>query len=506
MKKGNVSVFLALLFPLVLALVLTLLESARYGGLRLQARNAGNAAADSVMAGYNRTLLRRYGLLFYDGSGGAGLISYEDMEEEFSDWFRRNLPDGRVSGSLFRTELSEAKAADVVTATDYNGEVFIRSALDFYKFGAAADLLNELEEQAGLLESGGNALSQAENDKDTLTSTDWGGSASPEGRNGQAVFMRCIRFMEAEDSGEDFDNERLQEDIANSPIGKTDEEKAKGFLALVVPEDRKVSADSADLSEAPSKTALDPRETTGADLLEDGLRKVLFNEYILSQFCCFTDESDKAGLKYQTEYVLFGGASDEQNLKSAVNRIMWIREGMNLLHILGSDKWSLVEELAAALFSWTENPLIIGLAAMAMAAAWAYGEAVLDMRALLNKKKVPYLKTEEDWTLSIEGLMNDGWEGRLEAKSSETGMGYEGYLRLMLYLNDVHQLSYRTMDLVQDDMRLSYPHFLMYTQIYAVEFLAKLKAPPLYSALPMVFGRFGGLVDYAWEERFSEVY
>ena len=82
MKKGNVSVFLALLFPLVLALVLTLLESARYGGLRLQARNAGNAAADSVMAGYNRTLLRRYGLLFYDGSGGAGLISYEDLEEE----------------------------------------------------------------------------------------------------------------------------------------------------------------------------------------------------------------------------------------------------------------------------------------------------------------------------------------------------------------------------------------------------------------------------------------
>ena len=500
------SVFLALLFPLVLALVLTLLESARYGGLRLQARNAGNAAADSVMAGYNLTLFKRYGLLFYDGSVGSGLISFEDLEEEFSTWFERNLPEAYGSGSLFRTELSGVKAADIVTATDYNGEVFIRSALDFYKFGAAADLLTSLEEQAGMLQEGGSMLDQAESDKDTLKSTDWGGSPSPDGSTGTVSFMRCIRFMEAEDGGEDFDNERLQDDIAQSPIGKTDEEKAKGFLALVVPSNRLVSAYSADLSEAPSKISVDPRETTGADLLEDALRKVMFNEYILSQCSCFTDAPDKAGIKYQTEYVLFGASSDEQNLKSAVNRIMWIREGMNLLHILGSDKWSLVEEVAAALFSWTENPIIIGLAAMAMAAAWAYGEAILDMRALLNKKKVAFAKTDEDWTLSIDGLMNNDWDGGIEAKDSETGLSYEGYLRLMLYLNDVHTLAYRTMDLIQDDVRLEHPHFLMSTQIYAVEFLAEMKARPLYSALPVVFGRFGGLVNYEWEERFSEVY
>ena len=503
MKKGNVSIFLALLFPLVLALLLTLLESARYGGIRLQAESAGNAAVDSVMAGYNRTLLDRYGLLFYDGGKGTGLISFEDLEEEFTEYFRRNMPEG--SGSLFKSTLSEVKTADLVTATDYNGEVFIRSALDFYKFGAAADLLSELEDQASELKEGEAALNRANGDKSTLQDTDWGGNASPEGSLGTVSFMRQIRFMDGEDDG-GFDDDRLKQDLADSPIGKTDEEKAKGFLALVVPSDRQVSVYTADLAEAPSKISVDPRETTGSDVLEDALRKVMFNEYVLSQFTCFTDDPDKNGFRYQTEYVLFGNASDEQNLKSAVNRIMWMREGMNLVHILSSDKWSAVEDLATVLFAWTENPVIIELAAMAMAAAWAYGEAVLDMRALLHGKKVAFVKTDDTWTLSLEGLTDMDWESGIEAKSSESGMNYEGYLRLMLYLNNVHAVAYKTMDLVQDDVRQKYPGFYMAAQIYAVEFKAAMKAAPLFSALPAAFGFFGSGFRYEWEERFSEVY
>ena len=505
MRRGNVSIFLALLWPLVLALLLTLLESARYGGLRLQTKSAGNAAADSVLAGYNRTILDRYGLLFYDGGMGSGLISFEKMEEEYATYFDRNMPEKNGSGSLFRSTLSEAKIADLVTATDYNGEVFIRSALDFYKFGAAADLLGELEDQVLKLKEGEEALQRANADKSRLDSSDWGSASSPEGKLGSVSFMRSIRFADSED-GEPFDDDRLRQDLQDSPIGKAEEEKAKGFLALVIPSDRMVSSYKADLSEAPSRISVDPRETTGASVLDDALRKVLFNEYVLSQFVCFTDNADKSGLKYQCEYVLFGEASDQENLKKTVNRIMWMREGMNLVHILSSDKWSKVEDLSTALLAWTENPVIIELAAMAMAAAWAYGEAVLDMHALLHGKKVAFVKTNDNWTLSLEGLMDLAWNQGIEAKSSDTGMSYEGYLRLMLYLNNVHPVAYKTMDLIQDDLRLEYPHFHMATQVYAVEFRTKMKAAPLFSALPAAFGALSAGFSYEWEERFSEVY
>jgi hypothetical protein len=85
-------------------------------------------------------------------------------------------------------------------------------------------------------------------------------------------------------------------------------------------------------------------------------------------------------------------------------------------------------------------------------------------------------------------------------------MSYEGYLRLMLYLNNVHTVAYKTMDLVQDDMRQKYHGFHMSAQIYAVEFKATMKAAPLFSAIPAAFGLWGAGFRYEWEERFSEVY
>ena len=102
--------------------------------------------------------------------------------------------------------------------------------------------------------------------------------------------------------------------------------------------------------------------------------------------------------------------------------------------------------------------------------------------------------------------MEAAWNQGLEAKSSKSGMGYEGYLRLMLYLNNVHSIAYKTMDLIQDDLRLEYPGFHMAAQVYAMEFRTKMKAAPLFSALPAAFGALGAGLKYEWEERFSEVY
>ena len=102
--------------------------------------------------------------------------------------------------------------------------------------------------------------------------------------------------------------------------------------------------------------------------------------------------------------------------------------------------------------------------------------------------------------------MDLAWDEGIEAKTSDSGMSYEGYLRLMLYLDNVHSIAYKTMDLIQDDLRPEYPNFHMATQVYAVEFRTKIKAGPLFSALPAAFGGLGAGIVYEWEERFSEVY
>lgn len=163
MRKGSVTVFVALVFPVLMALLLSIAESARFGGVKLRAGDAGAAAMDSVMAGYNRTLFNRYGLLFYDGGFNEGLVNFQKIEDEFCEYFEANTEKRTIfgSGSLFPISLESAEVTELVTATDYNGEIFMRSALEFFKFDAVGELVEMIKEQVKALGKGDEAKSNA---------------------------------------------------------------------------------------------------------------------------------------------------------------------------------------------------------------------------------------------------------------------------------------------------------------------------------------------------------
>ena len=50
-------------------------------------------------------------------------------------------------------------------------------------------------------------------------------------------------------------------------------------------------------------------------------------------------------------------------------------------------------------------------AAQGILLAWAYGEAIMDIRTLISGGKVPLVKNAEDWKLSLSGLMQLGSAG-----------------------------------------------------------------------------------------------
>ena len=97
---------------------------------------------------------------------------------------------------------------------------------------------------------------------------------------------------------------------------------------------------------------------------------------------------------------------------------------------------------------------------------WAMAEAVTDVRELIKGERVPLIKTSEQINVSIEGLINlIGEEVELdgevtEAPVSENGIpnitvGYSDYLRVFLYaLPSVFKV-YRTMDMIEQDLRIS---------------------------------------------------
>ena len=143
---------------------------------------------------------------------------------------------------------------------------------------------------------------------------------------------------------------------------------------------------------------------------------------------------------------------------------------------------------------------------VALLAAWAYAESILDCRALLQKKKVAFYKTEETWTLSFAGIANLLAGGGVATKECETGLRYEDYLRIMLYVSDLPTGAYRAMDLIQENMRQRSAPFLMASQIYALEFTVTFSAGGLFALLPV--NRKTGVFyhRYVWTEKFSEVY
>ena len=517
MKRGSISVFLALILPLVLILLFTLIESARISGIRVAVRDSGDAAINSVFGAYNRTLFDEYGLLFFDGGYGNGLIDYEAIEKEFSDAFSANKNNGSLffGGTLLPFGLVDATVTDVVTATDYNGEILIRSALDYFKFDLAGELVESIESCLKGAEEGNKAKAQSDADSSQLQSTDWGAAdldMSTIGSLGRTEYAVLIQ-NEAEEGEEEepgpppIDDGKLKSDLSDSVVGSAERSKATGWLSLVVPSEVTVSGYQFSADNLPSRCAVDPRPLSDqSEFLTDAAKKVTFCEYLLRNFTNYSNESGGEGPAYQVEYILFGNQNDRKNFETALNRIMWIREGMNIVHLLTSDKFDLIEVAADALVGWTGNALIIGLTCTALMAAWAYAESILDVRALLQKKKVPFFKTEETWVLSFEGIANLLEGGGEAVKDDPTGMSYEDYLRMFLYVSDFHQDAYRAMDLIQDKLQKRAPNFLMTAAIYGMEVRVTVGARELFTALPLVRKKKVTGLGYYWTEQFSEVY
>ena len=226
----------------------------------------------------------------------------------------------------------------------------------------------------------------------------------------------------------------------------------------------------------------------------------MYNVYLTEYFPSFVTEEKRNGPQYELEYILFGKDSDEANLKAAVNRLLLIREGLNILHILQSpEKMEAVLAMATAIMGWTLIPAIVTLTQAALVGAWAYGESIMDVRTLLGGGKISLIKNQEEWNLSLQGVA-DLLKGTIaEGKEGENGLTYTDYLMLLLFLEDKEEKYYRTMDMVQVNMRKTNPDFLMRECIFGVQVGISMKAGKMFPQWTWLSGGSGGRpYEYAY--------
>ena len=208
--------------------------------------------------------------------------------------------------------------------------------------------------------------------------------------------------------------------------------------------------------------------SAGADVLMIERR---FNNHV-------TKADDKNHLLVnEWEYIIKGSNDDEENYRACRNRLFVARNALNLVSIYSDpEKMELIISVAESI---TPGPL--GLVTQAIIAeAWAALETEEDLEDLYRDKRVPILKSADQWKTGL-GAVLDSSEVRkklddeskelLEEKREELsdltnktntvaqfkyGLNYDEYLMIMIMsLNEKTRLL-RIMDLVQINMKYRY--------------------------------------------------
>ena len=109
--------------------------------------------------------------------------------------------------------------------------------------------------------------------------------------------------------------------------------------------------------------------------------------------------------------------------------------------------------------------------------AWAYVESVQDVRDLLDKKRVPLMKSSSTWTSKL--LYMTEYQKHLDHGGTEgEGLSYDDYLRIFLCMTNENTVTMRLADIMEMDIRQTAGNesFRMDVCIDSFEFTAQISS------------------------------
>lgn len=143
LKSGEITVFLSLIFLLLIGLISILITSVKNEGTKQRAESITDIAIKSAFSEYNKKLYEEYGLLYVD-------TAYKGVETGGTDCFRNhvkryadvNLSEGKTD--IYKLTLSYVKISNVTYATDDNYKSFRNQIREYMiKSEGYVDYLND---------------------------------------------------------------------------------------------------------------------------------------------------------------------------------------------------------------------------------------------------------------------------------------------------------------------------------------------------------------------------
>lgn len=387
--KGEITVFLSLVFVLLLSFIGGMLQSASIHITKSEKRADTKLALESVFAEYNSDMQKEYGIF-------AKLDGDETKLSRRLGFYGANNMEHHIQKIQF--------------LTDGNGAAFYEQAI--------RSLGGEVTEAKELSAFSWEEQEQSVNHQleDMLSET---GQSLPE---------------------------------ENNPIESVKRLKESGLLSIVLSEPETVSNRYVALEELPSHRKLSEGIGYATESSKSGAgQKAIFATYLTMHFPNYAENKKENSLFYEAEYLLEGYESDRENLEAVFQKISTIRTGINYAYLLTDQtKQAEAEGVAVTLCSLLLIPEASELMKQAILFAWAYGEGIQDLRALAEGKKVPIVKTRETWQLSLENLMKLGTEEEVKSSIEDAeGIGYKDYIYTFLLAENTERLCMRGLDLME---------------------------------------------------------
>lgn len=416
-KKASITVYLSLILLILISIMAQVMQEAMFQADRMKVFSAMDISLNAVLSEYCTELVEQYGVFFVDNSN-------ETIASRLDYYMYKNIQE---QSGMLQMQLIDTEITKVMLATDDNGTVFLKEAIKAYQERIAAETIEKALEQS-------KKYKEAEKSRKTI-----------EENQVEPADLEIPQDIEV-----DKEEKEKAEKVVN-PVEVINALKANGLLAIVAG-DLDISSNSIDLNTTLQKRTLQKgnvQEKENVSVLE----KTVFDLYIKDQFSSFGNEKQKDGvssLKYEIEYMIAGKGGDKENLTGVLEKVLWIREGINFAYLL-TDKVKLAEAeaLATALVGYTGIMPLITAMKFAILAVWAYGESLLEVRILLTGGKVNFEKSKENWKLELSELANISQLVKGKSKDDERGLSYEEYLWILLTASSTESKCYRSMDLIE---------------------------------------------------------
>lgn len=429
-EKGSITVFLSLVLLVLLSLVAQIMQEAMFQADRIKLSSAMEVSLNAVLGEYCKEVLEDYGVFFLDASEENGVFGIEHVASRLDYYMYKNVQE---QSGMLQMQLCDTQISHYTLATDNDGAVFVQEAVKAYQEKIAAKTIEQAFEKS-------KKYKEAETARETV-----------ENNQVEASELAIPKDVEV-----DLEEKKEAEKITN-PVEVIEALKANSLLGIVG-WDLNFSDNAMDLN-----NTLQHRKLNQGNYKKEQKTSVtdqmIFDLYLKDQFFNFRNcksKEDSSCLQYEIEYLISGKAGDKENLAGVLEKIIWIREGINFVYLLNdSVKMAEADALATALVGYTGiAPLVVAMK-YAILAVWAYGESLLEARILLTGGKVDFAKTNANWKLQLSSLANVATILKGESKGDERGMTYEEYLGVLLSAVTQKNKSYRSMDLIEKQIQSS---------------------------------------------------